>query len=663
MRNFQRRLTTKTADMDLGTSPDQWDDKILKRIYRRHPYLTDYLQGSIDWSVEPIDASAGDGVGMVIARINDQPIRIPIVVRDRELQPVDLYLKPNGEMDLLDEGILQEHPEPQPAEVGQKVMPPRARLYNGGIGVDNLMNKVSSYQGFDDDVARMRRHHEGMSEVFDRLEKRASSTTADTSWDALVASYRERPVQSDQIKIAGYHRGTPAFEESVSRHEAFDDPDSGLADLARLAKKRGEAVVTRRSPNKEAMVVDSAGSGELVDVDPGDRMAIPVEGGEVKGRVYPLVALSNPYPDGDEAELGQAVLTEDQTYMYPVSLPARKIREGSAPSSVGVAKSLYDVSGGEKGFLVIPQGGDRLPALSGPMTAQQWRTTPSGEEVLVVRSRLGGTRYIVPSDVLPQIQEVEREEVSTGNNRFLVPENVKFLPTMGEIEPGTAEKEASSGSSYRLKQDGQRIRVGSRGTYAPSEAKAVLLSLGAGEKTAQTAIDRTQSERGDVTVKGLDEPTRARRGDEPGHDPSSEKVANVLEKWAVGREKINRLVRQLPQALQNARKPRPQNMMPSQPRRSRTEQKLQGSATEQTEEIQDSLGAVNLLSQYNASKFAESLDEIEQAKEVVSELLYRTRTGAIETLEADIVKDALVALDAVTEGLRELRATQQANRR
>jgi hypothetical protein len=79
--------------------------------------------------------------------------------------------------------------------------------------------------------------------------------------------------------------------------------------------------------------------------------------------------------------------------------------------------------------------------------------------------------------------------------------------------------------------------------------------------------------------------------------------------------------------------------------------------------MQDSLNAINMLNQYNASKYSESLDEIEDAKRTVAELLYRARTGEIDTVEESVVKDAMFALDTVTEGLRELKASQKAEAR
>jgi len=118
--------------MRLPNDTGKWKDKIYKRLLRMHPYLTEKVQGDIDWSVEPVDQSSGDAIGIITAKAGAQPIRIPVIVRDNKLKPIDMYLRPDGEMDVLDESVIMENPVPQSASIGRKINPHNGRrLYNG----------------------------------------------------------------------------------------------------------------------------------------------------------------------------------------------------------------------------------------------------------------------------------------------------------------------------------------------------------------------------------------------------------------------------------------------------------------------------------------------------------------------------------------------------
>jgi len=69
---------------------------------------------------------------------------------------------------------------------------------------------------------------------------------------------------------------------------------------------------------------------------------------------------------------------------------------------------------------------------------------------------------------------------------------------------------------------------------------------------------------------------------------------------------------------------------------------------------------MSIFNQYNASKFQGALTEIERAKSAVAEILYRVRTGDIETVDESVAKDALMALDAIVSGLQDLGSREKA---
>jgi hypothetical protein len=77
-------------------------------------------------------------------------------------------------------------------------------------------------------------------------------------------------------------------------------------------------------------------------------------------------------------------------------------------------------------------------------------------------------------------------------------------------------------------------------------------------------------------------------------------------------------------------------------------------------DMQQSMIAMNAMNQYNAQRFGEAADEIEEAKRAVAGLLFRARTGEADAVSEEVAKDALVALDKLVDGLA--RINQDASR-
>ncbi|MCS4157697.1 hypothetical protein [Salinibacter ruber] len=675
----------KQAGMRLSNDPSKWTDEIMKRVLRMHPYLADRLQGDIDWSVEPVDDTSGDAVGIMTARVGDQPIRIPIVVRDFELKPVDLYLRPDGKMDLLDESVGMQHPERGEVQVGRDVRPHAGQpMYGGGTAIksDGMIQKVSSTSSFSEDCERMKAHvtedFPALAESFDRIQKRASGQPGRT-WDTMVVEHEESPLHGDRFKLAGFSQGERTVDVTASRHEMFEDPESSLAKWAREAMESGTTIRSKRDLDKKAMVIDRSDGGEINRFEPGDRVRLG-DGGPV-GTAYRLVRLRSPYPDGMAA--GHVFLGDEGGYMQPITAPADTASSSGDPLSGSVP--VRDAPVGARGFLVIPQE-EGPPALSGPVYTEEWIQDESNDFLLALRSRLEGRTYLQVSEVMPKVRQLGKDDSPRGNSRYIVPEEIQFVEAE-ELMPDTEEKEASrEGPEYFLSKTGRAVEI-RNGNYSQTESPTrmvgLLESLGATPESAQTAVKQATSadSQRSVRVEGLEPHAQDGRRSEPDGSAAQEKVASVIEKWARGRQAINRLAARAPQAMRQAG-PAPQHpMMPRRPQRSRQEaaqrrrkqeqarespqekrrqdrQQLQAPGQERGEELQDSLNAVNMLNQYNADKFTDATDELQSSKRAVAELLYRIRTGAVDIIEEDVAKEALSALDSVIDGLKELKSVQ-----
>lgn len=685
MRNFEEPsfedlFREKTAGLNLPSDSSQWRDKIYKRLFRMHPYLEGKVQGDIDWSVEPINEEEGNGVGLVTALVGKQPVRIPVVVRDFELKPVDLYVNSEGDLDVLNENIVMKNPVHQTVDVGQKV-----RRHSGidqihnGLDDRSLLSKVSSYQGFKEDCERMERHvvedFPKLAESFKRIKKKAE-VDQEPEWQTISVRHEKRPVRDDAFHVTTFHQGQKVASITATQQEIFDEPDSLGADLARKAKGRGGAVASRRELDKEALVIDQSGDGEMMSFSPGDGAVVPEEDGQTEGRIYESVPIEYPYQDNGAFD--QVFIGDNSRYMYPLADP---IRESSGTDPISDTKPINEVGVGDQGFLVIPRD-EEQPAVCGPMKMLKWQQDEVGDESAVFDSRMGGRIYLVVSEVMPKIQKADRDEEASAQQRYIVPDDVEFFETDGEVMPEETDEQkiAQDSATYHMSGSGEKVEVRppeqDNETLHPKEAQAMLSSVGATPQSAKQAVEKAaQSDRRVIEVRGLEHPIRASRGENRKVASNRDVVNNILDRWANAREPINKLAAGLPDKLRQAQQKmrqrgegmQPQPMMPGKqdgPQRREREQDLRpGPGEDQRKGMQDSLNAINMLNQYNASKFSESLDEIEDAKYTVAEVLYRARTGEIDTVEESVVKDALFALDTVTEGLRELKATEKASNR
>jgi len=74
----------KEATYRLGRDVKSWEQDIIEKLHEEHPYLPDY---NIKVALRKTDENAGAGVGQIVV---DDDIRIPVIIKDFRLQPLDL---------------------------------------------------------------------------------------------------------------------------------------------------------------------------------------------------------------------------------------------------------------------------------------------------------------------------------------------------------------------------------------------------------------------------------------------------------------------------------------------------------------------------------------------------------------------------------------------
>lgn len=620
--SYRPRGQRKTANRKLPSDPSMWTDAIYEQISREHPYVSSHLQGDIDWSKEPIDEDEGNGAGEVIALVGSTPIRIPVVVREFELKPLDLYVRPDGELDYLDSSIILDHFDAETVQVGDRVDPYFDPDQDWAY-TNSFMGKIGSYDRFSEDAHRMlgyvREEYPSLSESCDRiLEKSAASPPK--PYDTLAM----------RKGVGGYHatlfkQGHVIDRVFIDRKTAFANPKSRIAKLARKASS-DPAIDTLRTLDKEATISQSTSA--IVGTPPqsfesGDSAILVTESGEeVEGVVFSRSFLTNPVC-GDNAK--RMFIADDGAYtVSPGGLKKGGRRGLDAETTI----RLEDAREGDRGFIAIPQP-EGEPAMAGPVHILRVFTNAEGEICVKAQTPEEGVVKITLSNNLRRVLPMTgRRNVE----RVMAPASAVFVPAKEELIPTTASTDAKLASTAidqglaAIEMRGSREVVitktaSSQIDLSPAETEALLMSMGATQKTAAQAVRRAVASDSIVRAYGLERPVAVDRGARAVSRETQQKIAKVVDLWTDGRDAICKLAMEIP-----------------------------------NENLQDQMTAMNTLNQYNAVRFSDAAREIEKAKHAVASLLYKARTGEAESISEDVARDALVALDGLSDALEKLEA-------
>ena len=654
MPNFRFSLNNKTKTAQIKLSPDseQWTDEIYEYILQRHPYLSDYLQGDVDWSTSPINEESGDGQGTIIARIGDKPpIRIPVIVEDFTLKPVDLYKTPDGSYDVLDQDVLLTSFSPETVQLGRKVDPYQDYSTNNNPGLFfNFMNKLSSYQNYASDQKRVLQYvsddYPLLSESCNRIKEAASAGSR--KYDSRVIEKR-----GGRYHVSAFQSGHKVDEASIDPKVAFKNPQSTLASASRRADKSKNCVLVEKDLNRDVYVTNKTASQTIVDttyknLSPGEKVTVLNDKNEkVPGVVVSLHRMNYQY----DKPISLGFISGDGEYMEKVRgvLPSKPSKGLDDDQITTIEKA----PNGAKGFLHVGDGG-----VIGPMKIMNAIVNFNEEFVVKVESRYDGIVRLLLSDKINKIIRVERR---TGNQEkgYSVPRETPFILADKEVVPSSyspaeiiAEKTASNNLGMveiSKEKDGFLCKSGER-TYklSPGETKGLLFSLGAKKDGVSNIIkEASKDARRKLCVYGVENPRLDHKGERPLSSRQEKIARHIINVWLSDKEKINKLA----SSMQAMRQP-PQNpMMPQQ--MARPPQNVPPQA------LQDHLVSMNMMNQHNTMRFAEAEKEIEEAKKAVAQILMGIRKGDHEELDEEEAKEALFAIQKLTKNLKRLNAYEE----
>ena len=522
--DLDQGLDKQASEVALPEDPNKWPVEVQQETYKQLPFASDF---DLEVVMQRADGESGTGFGHVVVRPKSQLplgssqdelaqrgiriVRIPVVIRNRKLQPLDLMVTDDSTIKPLTEKRLREgtfrpssfdttaDPQTDTSLAGQLYPPYRS---NNGYGGAYKMGSARTFEGT----------------LLDRVLPGVVKEAVDRFWkearDFRVALVSSQHTQEPLLKVAN-HQYQDTFELEVFKASMLPDVLSlqsrggqyflKTASAASWQPMRSE--ISRRQAldlfdEKTVLAADQAGEVVVVPGNQEEDAGEPIlelsaiqepgmfevettSGQRLQGLGFPTVIgpkgqdlPSMLWWSGSEAALQGQVQGK---YLGPIQLDVPKTR----PSGYGV----WVLNGKE-------------PKVLGPVTVKGASRMPDGTQSYMVQWFTGEEGHVVLS---PGLQVVAGTE-----NRTLVPSGFQWLSLEGhesvDLLGSEAEKQdklasALSGRTITLRAlEGQQLRFELDGApiaklasdqkqfLSPGDVLFLLGGAGVTEKTAMSCM-------------------------------------------------------------------------------------------------------------------------------------------------------------------------------
>lgn len=429
----------------LGDSTDMWPQEIMQEAYKQLPYISDF---EVNVILDKVDEERGYAFGSLEVRPKTamnpdelevsplQKVNIPVVVRDHQLAPLDIFMKGKGYQHLTEGRLRTALLRPDMFDAARK-RPPDPHLHNdlrppmmdsyGGYGkmghvlpqlpiLPQLNGRVSPrhqerlFKLAEDPSMRtsMLNAHEGVQAAFlsaMRLEPSDRMKTASALSDNLpakVVQMRRAPNGSVMVKWANPFLYAPR-EEEIPLDVAQDM--AGEVDIVPMMEADGTVTMSPDAPVKQTL--------ESEEVSNADKFGLwqvqDMQGNELIGWVFPqLLSL-------DMIPLPLSLFTNGSSYAVQDKI-AGKIAGKTTDIPKGVPKgygALYYIDHGTAKAFV-------------PMNVTTTSRTPEGLQYFADTDTGEKVRFSFAHGI--------KNVVKVSEDEYVVPDSVSWMPLRGQTE-------------------------------------------------------------------------------------------------------------------------------------------------------------------------------------------------------------------------------------
>lgn len=649
---LEKRASTATK---LEKDPEEWPGEILSETYKQHAFLSAF---ETDLEMQRVDQARGYAVGRVLvypaklqkeaAMQQNRLISLPVIVRDRELAPLDVYQHRENWHPMIEERVQEILYNPatfdRPAAVGQftgtdltaQIDPSGSdRFGRGGGGYEKTASvkrdllKKASETFRDEDIAALRlrlREDTSLRTAFTTLPlmKEAAVTLLSVKEKTASAVQAER-VDGTPPTVVQFVESGSGYLMKTANHNAFSPKSEKVTRFEVEQSLSKEAMQKLREHGRLTLVVDPLQNGGTIEktAQVAERLGVYSSwsgGKEVKGLVIPaMVSL-----DGHALDLqifagvGEHAMQEKVAGVFErdVMLPA------SRPSGEGV----FVHQNGAMGVATEPVVIHSRSSFEKAASYHGFRST-TGEAITL--------------DVVPGLKKI----ASTGKGHYSIPDTLVFLPLNGELvevtsTPALAEtfglNKLASADSVQLHCNGgdSNWLTGGNAHNAFSgqllsdlDAEFALGALGVPEKQAKQFLTKAASE-GRVTI------------------PNTRQVVQEDTLSALMLVKTAQDFRKVPNLRVDLLKEAAILAMPGKEK------------TAADRETVDAVLSLGFITPENVAVYLDYLPELEKVSSKLAEILVASRLG-MDMVKENAARNALTQISTVIDGLQGLQQQVQ----
>lgn len=648
--------TTKLED-----DPDRWPIEILKVAYKNIPSLRSY---EADVELDRVDQARGYAVGKVLiypsgltkeaSATQQRLLSIPVIVRDHELAPFDVYSY-KGSMHPMDESDVQEIlTRPQTFDrmadrdqfvgtnlFGQLVPPNTDHQYNAGSLMKHgsardeapasalFKMALASASPKDIEAFKSLMHNEHA------LRQAYFTTEALRPYVEEAFSYQEKTASEKRAErmahlkpsVVQFFYEDGGFFMKTANHRCWE-PQTERID--RFAAQRHMSPENFKTLLDQGHVTytDSPVSGSVIEkvASDADRVGIySVWNGpnNVSGIVIPSAVSFEGRPLGVQIFAGpdRHAMQEKIAGVHQRDLTL----QGTEPRGLGV---------------FVYQEGDRAVAYEPVIVMNKVaKATHAGKKIkqyMCKKASTGQEIILTPISDAPSV-------VALGPSEYAIPESMKFLPLKGsqvkisdpEVSQAFEHQKTASASVTLHAQDGTFWVTGAAPTFLGQEfdardAEFTLGGLGLRGDHAKALI-KTASERGRVTIG---------------------KTREVLTEQARGMEAVklaSATIKAFRQTIPQVNTYKSAAVLSS----PRAQELWKQASVGIPKESLDAILSLNFMTPENASIYVNYLPLLEKTSSVLAELVVASRLGMDDVREAAAI-NAMTQVNAVVKGLEKL---------
>ncbi len=424
---------SKEAGKKMPPDTELWSEVVFSLFSEQWPDLAELSSGDVDWDKSKLDEEYGFGIGNIVIKSGNVIVRVPIIVKDYHLQPIDIF-ESEGKMQLLNDENIGAALKEQDS-LGEVAHPSRTDFKSTKFV--QWLSKGATPNGWKARVDAFVKIAKPLSGPYlDRPMQCFIDVPIKEGKDASVV-YFEKTGKLGELRMIGYLNG----EVIQMGPASFDDPDILINDTLKEASKLAYNNGYSLAPVQE---IKEAEVGFL-GIDASEDLGLIDEPGVYKGKQVtedgmedvPVFAM-NVLPFGAEElpekpRMVYVVQGEDGLNYAPQESAIGKAHKSSKFNFSESMVPLNDVSRYDKGFILFEDGKD-VKTSSDLVTIERVEQTPNGRLRIFMKTAEGNVHYLLDESFKRVLPLASDDNLFSNNyNLNLTGPNVSFLKVLDSV--------------------------------------------------------------------------------------------------------------------------------------------------------------------------------------------------------------------------------------